>query len=43
MGVYWYRQECQLESKHVGARLFTPLSNDNQTILDGNTQYAMAA
>lgn len=43
MGMYWYRQDCQLESKHVGARLFTPSTNDNQHFLHGNRQLAMAA
>ena len=42
-GPYWNRQERLLYSKHVGARLFTLLSNNNQTILIGNRQLAMAA
>ena len=42
-GPYWNRQERLLYSKHVGARLFTPLTNNDQTILIGNRQLAMAA
>lgn len=38
----WYRQERSPVCKHVGARLFTPLSNDDQNT-NGDNNFALAA
>lgn len=38
----WYRQERISVCKHVGARLFTPLSNDDQNT-NGDNNFALAA
>jgi len=38
----WYRQERSPVCKHVGARLFTPLLNDDQHT-NGDNNFALAA
>jgi len=43
MGMFWYRQERISISKHVGATLFTPLTNNKETTINGNQRFAMAA
>jgi len=42
-GADWNRQERILSSKHAGARLVTPLTNNDQTNLTGERSFAMAA
>jgi len=42
-GADWNRQERLLSGKHVGARLVTPLTNNDQTNLTGERSFAMAA